>query len=44
MEEGVHLMFSMSFLEFFGIKSCAKTNYLIPMLKETEQAFLQTKA
>lgn len=44
MEEGVHLMFSMSFLEFFGIKICAKTNSLIPVLKETEQAFLQTKA
>lgn len=34
MEKDVHLMFSMSFLEFFRIKICAKTNSLSPYFKE----------
>lgn len=32
------------FPRIFWIRICAKTNSLNPMLKETEQAFVKTKA
>lgn len=44
MEKNVYLTFPPSYLKIFSIEICAKTSCLSPMPRETEEAFLKTKA